>query len=76
METKQMYSKIEVISSFAIWLGKELDTRHLNVAKLSKMSGVHKNTIYNYLYGRCEPTMFNAICLVNALGYDLGVISK
>jgi lambda repressor-like predicted transcriptional regulator len=73
METKQMCSKL---GNFSEWLREELDTRSMSVARLSQLSGVHPNTIRNYLSKRCEPTLYNVLCLVNALGYDLGVISK
>jgi hypothetical protein len=76
METKQMCSNFEKLDNFSYWLGHQLDMRRMTVVKLSKISGVHANTIHNYLAGRCEPTFFNAKCLVEALGYDLGVTRK
>ena len=76
METKQMYSNVEKLDKFSDWLSSQLAERNMTVTKLGKISGVHPNTIHNYLSERCEPTFFNAQCLVNALGYDLGVICK
>ena len=76
METKQMYSNAEKIEKFSDWLRYELITRHITVRKLSRMSGVHINTIHNYLHEKCEPSLYNVTCIVNALGYDLGVMRK
>ena len=76
METKPMCSNAQRIYKFSEWLKSELDSKHLTVVKLSQISGVHENTIHNYLSGRCEPTLFNAQCVVNALGYDVGVIPR
>jgi len=76
METKQMYSKIEEIDVFSDWLSHKLECREMTVTKLAKLSGVHPNTIHNYLSGRCEPTMFNATCILSALGYSLGALQK
>ena len=76
METKQMCSKAQRIHNFSEWLNSELDNSHLTVAKLARISGVHQNTIRNYLAERCEPTLFNVQCVVNALGYDVGVIPR
>lgn len=71
METKQMFSKLE---DFTPWLEAQLEEKNLTVTKLAQISGVHTNTIHNYLYRRCEPTLYNARCIIEALGYDLGVI--
>ena len=73
METRQMCSKL---GNFSEWLKSQLNDRGISVMRLSQMSGVHPNTIRNYLSKRCEPTLYNVLCLVSALGYDLGVISK
>ena len=73
METRQMYSNL---TDFAEWLRKEIDSRHLNVTRLAKMSGVHPNTIRNYLAYRCEPSYYNVLLLVKALGYELGAIPR
>lgn len=73
METRQMFSNLDI---FENWLSAELKAQGLSVSKLSKISGVHPNTIHNYLSRRCEPTFYNAWLLVNALGYSLGVIPK
>lgn len=70
METKPMYF------NFADWLRKELLTRHLTVAKVSAISGVHPNTIRNYLAFRCEPTLYNVNLIVVALGYTLEVVKN
>ncbi len=71
MEIKPMYSNL---TNFAEWLSIEIEKQNLTVAKLSKSSGVHPNTIRNYLAERCEPTFYNVKCLVKALGYELGAI--
>ena len=76
METKRMYSKIEEIEVFSDWLSRKLEYREMTVTRLAKLSGVHPNTIHNYLAGRCEPTLFNAQCILNALGYKLGALDK
>ena len=76
METKQMCFNVQRIYNFSEWLKSELDSKHLTVAKLAHISGVHQNTIRNYLAGRCEPTLFNVQCVVNALGYDVVVIPR
>lgn len=76
METKPMYSNITKIDKFSDWLREEMKMQELKVTKLAKISGVHPNTIRNYLAERCEPTLFNAECLVVALGYDLVVVPR
>jgi transcriptional regulator with XRE-family HTH domain len=73
METRQMYSNLD---DFASWLKMQLEEKHLTVLKLSQMSGVHHNTLHNYIHGRCEPTLYSARCIANALGYDLGVMKN
>lgn len=73
METKQMYSDI---NEFEPWLRQEIAKQKLTVTKLSKISGVHPNTIRNYLAHRCEPTFYNVCQLVNALGYTVGAIKQ
>jgi transcriptional regulator with XRE-family HTH domain len=75
METKQMYSNVQKLGKFTWWLKLEMEKRNLTVTKLAQMSGVHPNTIRNYLAERCEPTLYNVDCIVIALGYELGVIS-
>lgn len=76
MGIKPMYSNITNFGKFSDWLKKELKMQDLTPTKLAKISGVHPNTIHNYLAERCEPTWFNAECLINALGYDLAVIPR
>jgi DNA-binding phage protein len=71
-----MYSNVETIGKFSDWLRGQLDAKNMSTARIAKLSGVHPNTIRNYLAERCEPTLFNVICIVSALGYDLGVIRK
>lgn len=73
METKQMCSNL---NNFAEWLRSEMTAKHFNAAKLAKKSGVHPNTIRNYLAHRCEPTYYNVLLLVDALGYTLEVVPK
>jgi hypothetical protein len=73
METKPMYFNL---TNFAGWLRKELEERHMTVSKLSKLSSVHPNTIRNYLAHRCEPSYYNVLLIVWALGYELGAIPK
>lgn len=73
METKQMFSSVDM---FEQWLEQEMKRQGIKVPKLSKRSGVHPNTIYNYLARRCDPTWYNACLLVNALGYNLEVVPK
>lgn len=73
METKQMYSNID---NFAEWLGRQIKERNITVTKLSKISGVHPNTIRNYLAHRCEPTFYNVVLLVKALGYELEAVQR
>ena len=76
MAQKPMCSKAQAIYKFSEWLRYELDSRPLTVARLAQISGVHPNTIRNYLAERCEPTLFNVQCIVNALGYDVGVVPR
>lgn len=76
MEQKPMCSNVQKLDRFSEWLRYELDRRHLSTTKLARISGVHPNTIRNYLAQRCEPTLFNVQCVVNALGYDVGVIPR
>lgn len=73
METRQMFFKL---GEFVPWLEDQLREKHISVVKLAKMSGVHFNTIHNYLHHRCEPTLYNARCIAEALGYDLGVMKN
>ena len=76
MEIRPMCSEVQTINKFSEWLRFELNSRHLSTTKLAQISGVHPNTIRNYLAERCEPTLFNVQCVVNALGYDVGVIPR
>ena len=71
-----MYFNAEKIDKFSEWLRCQLKTQHLSVTKLAMLSGVHSNTIHNYLAERCEPTLYNVRCLMKALGYELGAIPK
>lgn len=73
METRPMYSNVEKIDKFSDWLRSQIQMRNFTITKLSKVSGVHPNTIRNYLAERCEPTFYNVQLLVNALGYNVGV---
>ena len=73
METKQMCSNL---ADFAGWLRQQMNEQKLNVTKLSVLSGVHPNTIRNYLAHRCEPTHYNVLLLVQALGYELEAVKK
>lgn len=73
METKQMSFDMD---NFANWLSKQLEDRSMSVTKLSKISGVHPNTIRNYLSNRCEPSFYNVVLIVKALGYKLEVVKK
>ena len=70
METRPMYF------NFADWMRGELKTRRMTVAKLSAISGVHPNTIRNYLAFRCEPSLYNVNLIVAALGYTLEVVKN
>lgn len=76
METRQMYSKAEKLVKFSEWLRKEMKRQEMSSARLARLSGVHPNTIRNYLAERCEPTLFNVQCIVLAFGHDLGVLYK
>jgi hypothetical protein len=76
METKQMYSKVEKIDKFSDWLRNQIVTRNFTITRLSKLSGVHPNTIRNYLGERCEPTFYNVTLLVKALGYEVGAVKE
>lgn len=76
METKQMCSNVTEIPNFVDWLRSEMDIQNLTMTKLGQISGVHRNTIHNYFVGICEPTLFTAQCLVNALGYELAVVPR
>lgn len=73
METKPMYFNLVRFEDF---VRSQLEERHMSVSKLAKISGVHPNTIRNYLAGRCEPSFYNVLCIVNALGYDVGAVKK
>lgn len=73
METTQMFSNLDI---FEQWLSREIKSQGLSVTKLANISGVHPNTIRNYLARRCDPTFYNAWLLINALGYDLGVVKR
>lgn len=73
METKQMCSDL---INFEKWLRHQLNEQKITVAKLSKISGVHPNTIRNYLARRCEPTFYNVLCLTRALGYDVMAVKR
>lgn len=76
METKLMCSNVREIYKFSDWLKFELDSRNLTVARLAQISGVHPNTLRNYLAERCEPTLFNVQCIVDALDYKLAVMPR
>ena len=73
METKPMYFNL---THFEDFVRLQLKSRKMSVSKLAKISGVHPNTIHNYLAGRCEPSFYNVLCIVSSLGYDVGAIKK
>lgn len=64
------------LNNFSRWLIEEMHEQDIKPDRLAKRSGVHPNTIRNYIHNRCDPTLFNACCIVNALGYDLVAIKK
>jgi len=68
-----MYSNLD---DFEKWLRHQMNEKSITVTKLSKISGVHPNTIRNYLAHRCEPTHYNVVLLVNALGYTVEAVLK
>ena len=73
METKQMCFNLNI---FDTWLRQEIERQGITVAKLSKKSGVHPNTVRNYLANRCDPSLCNILCIANALGYEVMVVKK
>lgn len=73
METKPMCSNVD---NFGKWLSHQLRDRNMTVTKLSKISGVHPNTIRNYLAERCEPSFYNVLLIVKALGYKLEAVKR
>ena len=73
METKPMYFRL---NNFSQWLVNTMREQDIKVDRLAKRSGVHPNTIRNYIHNKCEPTLFNATCIVNALGYDMVAMKK
>lgn len=73
MGIPQMCSNMCTLYNFADWLKSVLSENNISVVKLAKISGVHPNTIHNYLAERCEPSLFNVQCITNALGYELAV---
>lgn len=73
METKQMCSNM---NNFGKWLSHQIKEQKITVTKLSKVSGVHPNTIRNYLAKRCEPSLYNVLLLVEALGYELEAVKR
>ena len=73
METKPTYSNL---INFEKWLSREIKAQEITILKLAKISGVHPNTIHNYLSGRSEPSFYNVLCIVRALGYEVGAIPR
>lgn len=73
METKPMFFNL---NNFNAWLRNEMLDRNLSVKHLAKVSGVHPNTIRNYLTSRCEPSYYNVLLLIDALGYELVAVPK
>lgn len=47
-----------------------------NRSELSRKSGVHMNTINNWLYEGIEPTISNAEKVLDALGYEIVIKEK
>jgi lambda repressor-like predicted transcriptional regulator len=68
-----MYSNL---TDFEKWLSHEIKAQGINVRKLAKISGVHYNTIRNYLAHRCEPSFFNVLLIVKALGYEVEAVKR
>lgn len=54
---------------------KILQERKISVNQLSKRSGVHLRTIQNWIYCGVEPSLPNAEKVLNALGYQIKIIS-
>ncbi len=73
METKQTCSNL---INFEKWLSHQIKEQDITVTKLAKISGVHPNTIRNYLARRCEPTFYNVVLLVKALGFELEAVKR
>lgn len=73
METKPMYSNL---NNFSKWVRSQLKVNNMTVSHLAKISGVHPNTIRNYLACRCEPTFYNVVLITNALGYDIKAVRR
>lgn len=73
METRPMCSNL---AHFEDWVRLQLKEHNMSVSRLAKISGVHPNTIRNYLAGRCEPSFYNVVCIVTALGYDVMAVKR
>ena len=71
METKQMYSDL---IDFDLWLIRRLEERNMKISTLAKLSGVHPNTIRNYVHNKCAPTLYNVLCIAQVLGYTVEAI--
>ena len=41
------------------------------IAQISEKSGVNRNTISSWFYGKSSPTVFNAEAVLNTIGYTL-----
>ena len=70
METRLTCSNLD---DFTAWMISQMDAQGITVSQLSELSGVHPNTIRNYLRHTCGPTLYNVSCIAKALGYRLWV---
>lgn len=52
-------------------LTKLMDRANVNTYELARRTGMHPNTIYNWTKYHRQPSYFNLITCVQALGYDI-----
>lgn len=55
---------------------KQLDKCHMSVYRLSKITGIPNNTLYQYKNQGVEPSFKNMVKIADALDFSLDVFRK
>lgn len=66
-------NKVEEIKSAVVALRKE---QGITVKEVSNITKIQSNTMFKYMMPEANPTIFLVVKILQAIGYDLKVVSK